>query len=126
MHIEAPDPHGRARWTRRLLARGAALLAASEAPHYDTSEREVQYWSIIMHYARGPKGAVCVLAAGLLIGLVAPTVRAADAPPDKPFEEPGITYMQRSDAYIQWIAGSLFIAACLLIAFKNPHRSHLD
>ena len=29
MHIEEPDPHGRTRWTRRLLARGAVLLAAS-------------------------------------------------------------------------------------------------
>jgi soluble lytic murein transglycosylase-like protein len=29
MHIEEPDPHGRTRWTHRLLARGAALLAAS-------------------------------------------------------------------------------------------------
>jgi soluble lytic murein transglycosylase-like protein len=29
MHIEEPDPHGRASWTRRLLARGAALLAAA-------------------------------------------------------------------------------------------------
>jgi soluble lytic murein transglycosylase-like protein len=28
MHIEEPDPCGRARWTRRLLARGAALLVA--------------------------------------------------------------------------------------------------
>lgn len=26
MHIEEPDPHGRNTWTRRLLARGAALL----------------------------------------------------------------------------------------------------
>lgn len=26
MHIEEPDPHGRTTWTRRLLARGAALL----------------------------------------------------------------------------------------------------
>ncbi|HWA58745.1 MAG TPA: transglycosylase SLT domain-containing protein [Gemmatimonadales bacterium] len=26
MHIEEPDPHGRTRWTRRLLARGAALV----------------------------------------------------------------------------------------------------
>ena len=29
MHIEEPDPHGRTRWTRRLLFRGASLLAAS-------------------------------------------------------------------------------------------------
>jgi soluble lytic murein transglycosylase-like protein len=29
MRIEEPDPHGRARWTRRLIARGAALLGAA-------------------------------------------------------------------------------------------------
>lgn len=27
MHIEEPDPHGRTRWTRRLIVRGVALLA---------------------------------------------------------------------------------------------------
>jgi hypothetical protein len=26
----------------------------------------------------------------------------------------------------QWIAAVLFIVACVAIAFKNPHRSHLD
>ena len=29
MRIEDPDPYGRTRWTRRLLARGAALLGAT-------------------------------------------------------------------------------------------------
>lgn len=29
MSIEEPDPHGRSRWTRRLLARGAVLLGAT-------------------------------------------------------------------------------------------------
>jgi soluble lytic murein transglycosylase-like protein len=29
MHVEEPDPHGRSRWTRRLVARGVALLAAA-------------------------------------------------------------------------------------------------
>jgi len=29
MHIEEPDPHGRTRWTRRLITRGAALLATT-------------------------------------------------------------------------------------------------
>lgn len=28
MHMEEPDPHGRARWTRRLMARGAILAGA--------------------------------------------------------------------------------------------------
>jgi hypothetical protein len=44
----------------------------------------------------------------------------------KPFNEPGIEYLQREGQYIQWLAGALIIAACLFIAFKNPHRSHLD
>ncbi len=29
MHDDTIDPHGRTRWTRRLLARGVALLAAT-------------------------------------------------------------------------------------------------
>lgn len=29
MHVEEPDPHGRTRWTRRLIARGAALVVAA-------------------------------------------------------------------------------------------------
>jgi soluble lytic murein transglycosylase-like protein len=29
MHIEEPDPHGRTRWTRRLITRGVALLATA-------------------------------------------------------------------------------------------------
>ena len=28
MHMEEPDPHGRARWTRRLIGRGAMLVGA--------------------------------------------------------------------------------------------------
>ena len=28
MHMEEPDPHGRARWTRRLMTRGAVLVGA--------------------------------------------------------------------------------------------------
>ena len=28
--------------------------------------------------------------------------------------------------WIQWIFGSLFVLLCLGIAFKHPHRSHLD
>lgn len=28
--------------------------------------------------------------------------------------------------WIQWLFGAGFIIACMLIAFKNPHRTHLD
>jgi hypothetical protein len=45
---------------------------------------------------------------------------------EKPFEEPGIAFLPRSDPYIQWIAGTVIVAACLFVAFKNPHRTHLD
>ena len=66
-------------------------------------------------------------------GIVALTVlflwavpaRAAEEP-EKPFEEPGILYVAHRDPYIEWIAGTLIILACLIVAFKNPHRTHLD
>ncbi len=50
----------------------------------------------------------------------------AEADPDLPFTEPGVTYREFQKPYIPWLAGTLIIAACLLVAFKNPHRSHLD
>ena len=57
--------------------------------------------------------------------LLAVPARAEDQP-EKPFEEPGISYLERKTPYTQWIAGGLLLAACLFVAFKNPHRSHLD
>lgn len=45
---------------------------------------------------------------------------------DGRFEEPGIMYREAQKPYIQWIAGSILTLAVLLVAFKNPHRSHLD
>ncbi len=50
----------------------------------------------------------------------------AEEPAEKPFEEPGISYEQRRDPYVEWIAGALLGLACVFVAFKNPHRSHLD
>jgi len=65
-------------------------------------------------------GAVIAILAWLVIP--APAQESAE----KPFEEPGVTFLARSDPYIQWIAGTVIVAACLFVAFKNPHRSHLD
>lgn len=63
-------------------------------------------------------------AAGVVsLALLAAPVRAED---EKPFQEPGIAFAEREKPYIQWLAGILIVAACLLIAFKNPHRTHLD
>lgn len=60
----------------------------------------------------------------LALALTGPSARGQDD--DQPFEEPGIDYREHSAPYIQWLVGSLLVAACLFVAFKNPHRSHLD
>lgn len=71
-------------------------------------------------------------AAAVLVTLTlfAAPVRAQDDDDKKParFQEPGISYRQvdKAKPYIDWLAGVLIIAACLLIAVKNPHRTHLD
>jgi len=66
--------------------------------------------------------ALVVATAGALFAIPA----RAEEPAEKPFEEPGITYLQRRDPYIEWIAGAVLATACLFVAFKNPHRTHLD
>ncbi len=72
---------------------------------------------------RSPRWLRLVLPLVLLLTLCVTPVRAAD---EKPFQEPNINFAERSAEYIQWVAGAVFIAACLLIAVQNPHRSHLD
>ena len=34
--------------------------------------------------------------------------------------------LDQKRVWIPWIAAFLFAAGCVLIAFKNPHRTHLD
>ncbi len=60
----------------------------------------------------------------LALGMWAAPAAAQDKP--KKFQEPGIVYAERSAQYIQWIAGALIVAAVMVVAIKNPHRSHLD
>lgn len=55
--------------------------------------------------------------------LATPALAAED---DGPFREPGIDYAPTQKPYVAWLAGSVIIVAFLLIAFKNPHRSHMD
>lgn len=61
----------------------------------------------------------------LVVGfLTAPAALAQ--PEEKPWVEPGITMLETSRPLGQWGLGLLFLIACGLIGFKNPHRSHLD
>lgn len=46
--------------------------------------------------------------------------------PDGPWREPGITYMEYSKPWVAWTLGVAFLLAGLVLAIKNPHRSHLD
>lgn len=67
--------------------------------------------------------------AGLLAVLALSTPTYGQDEEDKgPFQEPGISYRMRSSkkAYLDWLAGTLLVAFCVVPAFKNPHRSHLD
>ena len=34
--------------------------------------------------------------------------------------------LEQKRIWIPWVAAFLFTAGCVLIAFKNPHRTHLD
>lgn len=45
---------------------------------------------------------------------------------EKPWVEPGLTMLDTEKPWAQWLLGFFFIVVCAGIAFKNPHRSHLD
>ena len=34
--------------------------------------------------------------------------------------------LEQKRVWIPWVAAFLFAAGCVFIAFKNPHRTHLD
>ncbi len=57
--------------------------------------------------------------------LVTPA-RAQEEQPEVQFQEPGITYKAVEKPYIQWVAGLAIVLAVFVVAFKNPHRTHLD
>lgn len=61
----------------------------------------------------------------LSLALLAAPALAQDEKP-KTFQEPGIVYKADTRPYIPWLLVALVIAAVLTVAFKNPHRTHLD
>lgn len=56
--------------------------------------------------------------------LTAPALAQEEKP--KAFQEPGIVYKADTRPYIPWLFAVLAIGAVLIVAFKNPHRTHLD
>lgn len=64
---------------------------------------------------------ISLLAVVMLIG-TAPALAQSDAP-KPPFDVQGLKH---NKVWVPWIFAFLFGAGCIAIAFKNPHRTHLD
>ncbi len=51
---------------------------------------------------------------------------AADDDEDKPWFDPAVGRLTAEKPWLQWLVGVGFLVGVAAIAFKNPHRSHLD
>ena len=65
---------------------------------------------------------VTILVGVVLLVLAAPALAQDDE--DKPFFD--VPALPPEKPWIQWLLGVGFMIGCLGIAFKNPHRTHLD
>lgn len=67
------------------------------------------------------------LAAAGLVLLLSAAPAFAQAKKGDPQEPPwDVSAMPRERAWVQWVFAFLFVAGVAGLAFKNPHRSHLD
>jgi len=55
--------------------------------------------------------------------LAAPAWAKEEGERQPPYDVPGIEHHK---IWVPWIFAFLFAGACIAIAFKNPHRTHLD
>jgi hypothetical protein len=67
-----------------------------------------------------------VAAAGLLLVMSAAPAFAQAKKTDEPLPPWDVAAMPRERAWVQWVFAFLFVAGVAALAFKNPHRSHLD
>lgn len=70
----------------------------------------------------GGRGTRRLLAGVLALWLAAPGL--AQPKEEEPFYD--VDVKTHVKPYVQWTVAVLFMAGCLLIAFKNPRRTHLD
>jgi hypothetical protein len=68
---------------------------------------------------------LALVSAVLFVGPLASPATAQDDE-DERYREPDIRYREFRKPYIEWLAGTVLIVACLVVSAKNPHRSHLD
>lgn len=65
-------------------------------------------------------------AAGLLLVMSTAPASAQAKKGDDPMPPYDVAPMPRERAWVQWVFAFLFVAGVAALAFKNPHRSHLD
>jgi hypothetical protein len=67
------------------------------------------------------------LAAAGLVLLLSAAPASAQNKKGEPLEPPwDVPAMPRERAWVQWVFAFLFVAGVAGLAFKNPHRTHLD
>ena len=67
---------------------------------------------------------VGVVLALLLAFCAGPALAQNDDKADEPWLD--VPNLEWKKPWLQWVVGLAFAATCLGLAFKNPHRSHLD
>ena len=72
---------------------------------------------------RGWSRAGRLIAVVMTLMLCVPGAFAQDDEPQAPFDVQG---RKHHTNWVAWTASFLFAVGVVLIAFKNPHRSHLD
>ncbi len=60
----------------------------------------------------------------LVIMLAGPAFGQIDSDPSERWLD--VPALEWEKPWLQWLTAAGFVAFCLLPAFKNPHRSHLD
>lgn len=59
----------------------------------------------------------------LVLSAPAATLAAEREEPKPPYDVSGFP---RKKVWVPWVFGFAFAGACVAIAFKNPHRTHMD
>lgn len=68
-----------------------------------------------------------LLAPVLVVGLwLTPVPAAAQQSNDEEVQWTDVGGLADEYPWIQWLAAAIFATGILFLAFKNPHRSHLD
>lgn len=64
--------------------------------------------------------------AAILISFAAATPALAQKKGEDPLPPYDVSPLERSGAWVPWVFAFIFAAGAIGLAFKNPHRSHLD